>query len=325
MKKPAHIAVVAFDRINPFLLASPCVVFGEQHPGLPALDFEVCAAEPLPLRTSAGYAIAPPCGLEGLARADLIIVPSWRDPAETAPAALLDALRAAHARGAVVVGLCLGAYVLAQAGLLDGRRATTHWEAAADFAQRFPAVRFVADVLYVDEGSVVTSAGAAAGIDCCLYLLRRWWGAEVANHVARRLVVAPHRQAQQPQWIEQAVPRSPRTERLAALLDEVRGSLAAPHDLDRMAARAAMSWRSLSRHFRELTGTTFVRWLLAQRLEQAQRLLEGGEDSVDAVAAACGFGSPAALRHHFRGAFGVSPAGWRRTRRPQPAESVRPA
>lgn len=254
--QPHRVAVVAFDRISPFHLSVPCLVFGDFAPSAQAYELRVCAAEPGPLRTTAGFELAVGHGLEALDSAQTIIVPSWRDPQERPPQVLLDALVAAHRRGALLVGLCLGAYVLAEAGLLDGRRATTHWALARDFAARYLQVRVEPDVLYLEDGSLLTSAGTAAGIDCCLHLLRQHWGAEVANKVARSLVVPPHRQGGQAQFIEQPLPATARDDRLADLLDWVRASLDRPHSLDSLADRALMSRRSFTRHFRQLTGGT---------------------------------------------------------------------
>ena len=308
------IAVVAFDRISPFHLAVPCVVFGDAQPaGGAAYQLRVCAAESGPLRTTAGFSLAVEHGLEALAEADTIIVPSWRDPAERPPPALLEALIAADRRGARLVGLCLGAYVLAEAGLLAGRRATTHWAYASDFSQRYPAVDLDPDVLYVDDGNILTSAGTAAGIDCCLHMLRQQFGAESANRVARRLVVPPHRQGGQAQFIEQPLPATAHDSRLAGLLDWVRANLQVPHTLDSLAARSLMSRRSFTRHFRALTGSTVGHWLLSERLALCQRLLESSEQPVERIALLAGFGSPVSLRHHFRQAFGVSPQAWRQT------------
>lgn len=306
-------AVVAFDRVSPFHLSVPCVVFGDPHPGVPTFDLRVCAGEPGALRTTAGFTLGVVHGLHALRKAELIIVPSWRDPAERPPEPLLKALVTAHRRGATIVGLCLGAYVLAAAGLLEGRGATTHWSYAADFAQRFPNVRLDPDVLYVDEGDIVTSAGTAAGIDCCLHLLRLRHGAAAANSVARRLVVSPHRQGGQAQFIEQPLPTTTRDSRLSNLLDEVRSSLREPHSLDSLAARAAMSRRSFTRHFRQLTGTTVQHWLLGERLSLSQRLLEASDQAVEHIAELTGFGSPVSFRQQFRNAFGVTPTAWRRT------------
>jgi transcriptional regulator GlxA family with amidase domain len=307
------IAVVAFDRVSPFHLAVPCVVFGEAHPGAPAFDLRVCAGEPGPLRTTAGFSVEVAHGLEVLKKAAIVIVPSWRDPAEKAPEPLLKALVAAHRRGAVIVGLCLGAYVLGETGLLDGRAATTHWSFADDFAQRFPRVRVDPDVLYVDEGSIVTSAGTAAGIDCCLHLLRKQYGAAAANCVARRLVVPPHRLGGQAQFIEHPLPASARDSRLAGMLDGIRLKLREAHTLDSLAAQAAMSRRTFSRHFRQLTGSTVQQWLLGERLALVQRLLEASDQPVERIAELAGFGSTGAMRLHFRKAFGVTPTAWRHT------------
>ncbi|MFM0673781.1 helix-turn-helix domain-containing protein [Paraburkholderia sediminicola] len=308
------VAVVAFDRISPFHLSVPCVVFGEDRSGggVPGFDFRVCAAETGALATTAGFSIAVTHGLEALADADTIIVPSWRDPAETPPAALLDALRAAHARGAQLVGLCLGAFVLAAAGILDGRPASTHWAWADDFARRYPRVRLDPNVLYVDDGNVLTSAGTAAGLDCCLHVMRKMCGAEIANHVARRLVVPPHRQGNQAQYVQQPMPPNVRGDRLSGLLDWVSGNLALPHTLDTLAGRALMSRRTFTRRFRLATGTTVGAWLLAQRLARAQQLLESTDQSVEAIAGIAGFGSTASLRQHFAEAFRTSPSAWRR-------------
>lgn len=310
---PRSVAVVAFDGISPFHLSVPCLVFGQAHPGLPPFDFKVCAAETGAISTTAGFSLLVNHGLSALGTADTIIVPSWRDTLERPPEALLRALMAAQRRGAEVVGLCLGAYVLAEAGLLDARRATTHWAYAQDFAQRYPLIRVDADVLYVEDGNVLTSAGTAAGIDCCLYMLRQRYGAESANSVARRLVVPPHRQGGQAQFIEQPIPDSARSSRLAGLIDWVRANLDQAHTVDSLARQALMSRRTFTRQFRQSIGMSVVEWLHAERLGLVQRLLEGSDHSVDAISILVGFGSPESLRLHFRRAFGVSPTAWRAT------------
>jgi transcriptional regulator GlxA family with amidase domain len=311
---PHRVAVVAFDGISPFHLSVPCMVFGPDMagPGRPAYRLTVCAAEPGPLRTTAGFDIATSRGLAALAHADTVIVPSWRDPDEPPPAALLKALRAAHRRGARIVGLCLGAFVLAEAGLLDGRPATTHWALVPRFAARFPQVVLQPDVLYVDEGDVLTSAGTAAGIDCCLHLLRRDHGAEAAARVARRMVVAPHRQGGQAQYIERPVPQSRSDDRLAGVIAWALAHLEQPLALDTLAERAAMSRRNFTRHFRQATGATVKRWLLDQRLALAQRLLESTDGAIDEIAERAGFGSPVSLRQHFAAALNTSPSAYRR-------------
>ncbi|GAA3933207.1 GlxA family transcriptional regulator [Luteimonas lutimaris] len=307
------VAVVAFDRISPFHLSVPCLVFEDRsRHGLPRFRVRVCAAEPGPLRTDAGFTIETRHGLAGLRGAGTVVVPSWRDAGERPPETLLKALRAAHARGARIVGLCLGAYVLAEAGLLDDRPATTHWIASGDFGRRFPRVRLQSDVLYVDDGDVVTSAGTAAGIDCCLHLVRQRHGAEVASRIARAMVVAPHRRGGQAQYIEQPLPASPRDDRLADVLDWALAHIDQPHSLDALAERALMSRRTFTRRFRDATGTTVGRWLQAQRLARAQRLLETTDAPLETVATEAGFGSATSLRQHFGAALGTSPSAWRR-------------
>jgi len=307
------VVVVAFDGISPFHLAVPCAVFGERHGAALGYRLQVCSWEAGPLASSAGFQLQGLATLSVLQQADVLIVPSWRDVDELAAPALLQALRDAHARGAVVMGLCLGAYVLAQAGLLDGQAATTHWAFADDFAARFPAIRVQPDSLYLDDGQVLTSAGTAAAMDCCLHLVRRQCGSAAAAQLARYLVTPPHRQGGQAQFIAQPVPASARDSRLSSLLDEVRASLAQPHTLDSLAERVLMSRRTFTRHFRQLTGSTVQQWLLTERLARAQQLLEASALPVGQIAQQAGFGSALSMRQHFRRRFGVSPADWRRS------------
>jgi len=265
------------------------------------------------IHTTAGFKVQTDLTLEDAARADVLIVPSWRDKEEPPPTPMVEAVRAAYERGATVVGLCLGAFVLAEAGVLDGFEATTHWSAVDAFSRRYPRVQLVPDVLYLDadDGRLVTSAGTAAGLDCCLHLVRHWHGAEVANSIARRLVVAPHRQGGQAQYIEQPLHDAPGGDRLSDLLNWTVVNLTLPHTLDSLAKRAAMSRRNFTRRFRELTGTTVGQWLLEQRLAHAQRMLETTRQSVEAVAQLSGFGSAVSLRQHFSRAYHTSPSAYR--------------
>lgn len=305
------VAVVAFDRISPFHLSVPCLVFGDELQGAPRYDVRVCAVEPGLLRTSAGFDISVQCGMDVLAEADIIVIPSWRDPAERPPQMLLDALVAANVRGALLVGLCLGAYVLAEAGLLNGRCATTHWAFAADFSTRYPDVRFDPEVLYIEEGNLLTSAGTAAGLDCCLHIVRQRHGSGLANKVARRMVVSPHRQGAQAQFIEQPLPKTGQGLRLSALLDWVRTNLGQVHTLDSLAQRACVSRRTLSRQIQDLTGMTVGQWLLRERLSRAQQLLEATDMPIGRVAEMAGFGSAASMRLHFGRTHGLTPGAWR--------------
>ncbi|WP_017902195.1 GlxA family transcriptional regulator [Pseudomonas asplenii] len=308
-----HIAVIAFNGISPFHLSVPALVFAEQREGIdmPRFSLRVCGFEPGPLSTSAGFDIQVHHGLEALKQADVIIMPSWRDTEERPPEALLEALRQADARGTRIVGLCLGAFVLAEAGLLDGRKATTHWNWAAAFARRYPQVQLDADVLYAESGHLLTSAGTAAGLDCCLYLMRQLCGAEVTHKVARRLVIAPHRSGGQAQFIERPIATAGEQDRIGQLLQWLGQHFTHPHSLDDLAERAAMSRRSLTRHFRQMTGTTIGQWLLGQRLSHAQRLLESSARSIETIAVESGFGSALSLRQHFNASLHISPSAYR--------------
>lgn len=311
---PQRIAVLAFDGISPFHLSAPCLVLGEGRrvDGVPPWRLQVCSWQRGPLRTSAGFSIGDVASLRVLGKADVVIVPSWHDPQAMPPPALCRALRAAHARGALVVGLCLGAFVLAAAGLLDGKRATTHWAWAEAFTRQYPHIPLQPEVLYEDQGDVVTSAGTAASLDCCLHLLRRWCGADVANRVARRLVLAPHRAGGQAQFIDKPLPAASADTRLNALLQWLQAHLAQPHTIDALATRVAMSRRSFTRHFQQATGTSVVQWLQHQRLAQACRLLEQTSQRIDQVAEHCGLQTALNLRVRFKAVYGVAPSAYRR-------------
>lgn len=313
-QQPQHVAVVAFDGISPFHLSVPCLVFGEDRrpDGSPRFRLSVCASEPGRLHTNAGFEVVTRRGLGALRTADVVVIPSWHDDGRPAPPSLLRELRAAHRRGSLIVGLCLGAFVLAEARLLDGRPATTHWHLVPLFRELYPSVQLQPEVLYVDEGDVITSAGTAAGLDCCLHVLRKRFGAEAANRAARRMVVAPHRRGGQAQYIAQPVPARAERDRLGPVLEWMSQHLSQAHRLDDLACRAFMSRRTFTRHFRHATGSTVVGWLKAQRLALAQRLLEGTELSIEQVAAQAGFGSTASLRHHFAQALRTSPLAYRR-------------
>ncbi|MCQ4162659.1 transcriptional regulator FtrA [Roseomonas sp. GC11] len=314
--RPANrlVAVLAYDGLCTFEFGCAVEVFGLPRPELEPdwYRFAVAALEPGPLRATGGVRVLADGGLDLLDQAGTIIIPGWRGVAEPVPEALCAALRRAVARGARVLSLCSGAFVLAAAGLLRGRRATTHWRYAAALAQAEPEARFIPDVLYVDEGAILTAAGSAAGLDLCLHLVRRDWGAAVANAVARRLVVPPHRQGGQAQYVERPVPRERAGGHLLSpLLDRMRGALAEPWDIARMAREAALSPRGLHRHFRQATGQSPGAWLLAERVARARELLEATTLPVETVAEVAGFGSAAALRQQMKAALGSSPAAYR--------------
>src|SRR5688500_2197138 len=320
---PDHrVACLAFEGLAPFELGVAAEAFALARPELGAerwYEFALCAPEPGPLRVVGGFEVVAPHGLEALGRADTVIVPGVPDPHVDPPEPVLDALRAAHARGARMVSICSGAFALAAAGLLDGCEAATHWRYAALLAERFPAVRVDADVLYLDGGSVLTSAGTAAGIDLCLHLVRADHGAEVANRVARRMVVAAHRDGGQAQFIERPVPRAEAGDPVGRAIEHALANLGAPLAVADLARRAHLSPRQLERRFLAATGTSPGRWLTGQRVQASLPMLESGAESVEAVAGAVGF-TPAGYRRQFRARLGISPAVYRqRFRAARPA------
>jgi transcriptional regulator GlxA family with amidase domain len=299
--------VVAFD------LAIPAQVFGRE-PDL--YQWAVCAPEAGPVAAETGFDVLVPYGLEALEDADTVIVPGIGDRAWPLPPEPLEALREAKERGARVASICTGAFVLAAAGLLDGRRAATHWRYAPLLAREFPAVEVDADMLYVDDGDVLTSAGVAAGIDLCLHIVRKDHGPEAANAIARRIVVAAHRDGGQAQFVERPLPAEDGG--LAATRAWMEERLDEPLTVEEMARHAACSPRSFARRFRAEAGTTPLQWLIGRRVAEAQRLLEGTELPVEQVATRAGFGTAAALRQHFGRALSTSPTAYRRAFRAQP-------
>lgn len=280
--------------------------------GLPAYDFTVASTRPGLVMTTSGYAIDVRHGLKRLEQADLIAVPSWTSSDAPAPPELGAALHAAVDRGARVLSVCSGAFLLAGVGLLDGRTAATHWKYAETLSARYPQVQVDPNVLYVDSGPVLTSAGTGAAIDLCLHLVRNEHGAAVANAIARRMVVAPHRAGGQAQFVEMPVPRVDGDE-LNSLFDWARANLSEPLAVDVLARRAHMSQRTFARRFAAATGTTPYRWLLDQLLAHAEHLLEATDLAVSEVARRCGLGSADTLRHHFGLRRRTSPQSYRRT------------
>jgi AraC family transcriptional regulator, transcriptional activator FtrA len=308
------VAVAVSAPVPAFELGVVCEAFGLDRTalGLPGYRFAVCAERIAPVPTTSGFAIAPSHGLDRLATADLIIVLGADPPAAPPSAGLSGQLHDAVRRGATVASMCTGAFVLAATGLLDGRRATTHWVHAPLLARQYPQVSVEPDRLYTEDGPVLTSAGSAAGIDLCLHLIRREHGAEIANSVARQMVVPPHRSGGQSQYIEMTIPEAGHPDDLAAPLQWAQQHLDQAITVDILAARAAMSPRTFARRFRRQMGTTPGSWLNRQRLMLAERLLEGGDHTIAAVAARSGFGSPDTLRRHFARVRGTTPEQYRR-------------
>ncbi|MPV37436.1 helix-turn-helix domain-containing protein [Georgenia subflava] len=315
----SNVAVIVMDGVEPFELGVACEAWAvdRSEMGLPTFDLAVCAARPGTVRTGAGFGIQVEHGLERVAAADLVVVPAVKGHPDP-PADVLDALRAAHSRGARVMSVCTGAFALAAAGLLDGRRCTTHWMYTDELAAAYPAAEVVPEVLYVDDDLVLTSAGTAAGIDASLYLWREEFGAAAANLVARRMVVPPQREGGQAQFIQSAVP-SCDTETLGPVLTWIVEHLDSELAVEQLAARSTMSPRTFARRFRAETGTTPHAWIVAQRVHRAEQLLEETDRSVDQIAADVGFGNAAALRHHLGRVRGLSPQQYRRRfRRTEP-------
>ncbi|NYE24604.1 GlxA family transcriptional regulator [Pigmentiphaga litoralis] len=312
--QPVRVAVVVFEGASLFHLSVPGMVFGATSTleNLPPYEISYCAPKRGAIRCDQGMTIDVPRGLRAMASADIVIVPAWDHPETRAPAALTKALRTAHARGAQVVGLCLGAFVLGDAGLLDGRKATTHWACRDLFVQRFPLAEFHPDVLYVDDDQIVTSAGTVAAIDCCLNLLRQRHGTDVANHVARLLVTPPHRQGGQAQYIERPLPERPGESRLPGVLEWARAHLSDTLSVNTLADQASMSRRTFTRRFKDATGGTVVQWLTAERVARAQHLLESSDLTIEQIATKVGFGTALSLRQHFAKLVRTSPSSFRR-------------
>ncbi|MFE3048987.1 GlxA family transcriptional regulator [Streptomyces albidoflavus] len=313
--RPHIVAVAVVDGAATFELAVPCEVFGTDRSDIvnPWYDLRLCAAETGPLRTSAGLVLNTPYGLDDLAEADTVVVAACpRRVQLIPPPGLLEALRTAHARGRRIVSLCSGAYVLAASGLLNGRRATTHWMNAVDFAHRFPRVTYDPSSLYIEDGTILTSAGTGAVIDTCLHLVRHDHGSAVANEVARRMVVPPHREGGQTQYAKPLPPRAKRRdEGLGPVLDWARERLHEPLTVARLAREAHLSERTFARRFRDTLGTTPLQWILQERVRLAQDLLETTDDPVESVARRTGFGNAANLRRHFGRLTTVSPQTYR--------------
>jgi transcriptional regulator GlxA family with amidase domain len=312
LRKPIRsVAIVALDGVQPFELGVAWEGFGidRSDEGLPTYDCVVVSARSS-VRTAAGFAISTPHRLDRANEADLVVVPAQvtrHDP----PEEISELLRNTVARGARVMSVCAGAFALGAAGLLDGRNCTTHWRYADELAQRYPNAHVDPNVLFVCDGPVLTSAGTASGLDLCLHLIRADHGEEVARRVARRMVMPPHRDGGQAQYVDAPI-RARAADTLAPLLDELSAELEDEHSAASLATRMAMSQRTFARRFRAETGTTPHLWLTHQRVLQARRLLEEGDDPIDTVAARCGFGTGAMLRHHFGRIVGVSPAAYRR-------------
>ncbi|WP_033294210.1 GlxA family transcriptional regulator [Amycolatopsis jejuensis] len=304
------VAVLALPQVVPFDLATPIEVFSRTRLPDGSAGYRVQICGPAREIDAGAFILQPPYGLAALAEADTVIIPG-RAVADDIPDEVLDALRAAAARGARLASICSGAFVLAATGLLDGLRATTHWAAAPQLAARYPQVDVDPEVLYVDNGALLTSAGAAAGLDLCLYLIRRDYGSAVAADAARLSVMPLEREGGQAQFIVHDLPPVPRGSQMEPLLEWLEENCVKELTLDDVAAYAGMSTRTLNRRFREQTGTTPLQWLLRARIRRAQHLLEATDHPVDRIAGEVGFGSPTSFRERFKRVVGTSPHAYR--------------
>jgi AraC family transcriptional activator FtrA len=307
------VVALTYDGLCAFEFACAAEVFGLPRPELGPgwYRFETCSLGGGRIRGQYGTSLSVDGGLDRLGQAGTILIPGWQGSDVPVPQVMIEALRTAHDRGARLLSICSGSFVLAATGLLDGKRATTHWRYAEALQRRYPRVSVDPHVLYVDEGRILTSAGSAAGLDLCLHLIRRDFGAEVANQVARRLVIPPHRDGGQAQFLESPVDRRERGP-LAAVMERVQRRMHRPIKVREMARWAAMSERTFIRRFRATTGTTPGDWITRQRMANAKELLERSSLAIDQVAARSGLGTAMTMRHHFRRHIGLSPAEYRK-------------
>ncbi|WP_433828715.1 helix-turn-helix domain-containing protein [Actinoplanes sp. CA-015351] len=308
------VSVLAFEGMSVFEIGIVTEAFGLPRPefDFPWYDLTICAETPGPIRVVGGATLHTEHGLDTFAAADTLIVPGVPDVHADPSPALVEALRTAHARGARVMSICSGAFALAGTGLLDGRRATTHWRYADELRAKHPSIQVDADVLYIDDSPILTSAGSAAGLDLCLHVIRLDHGPAVANAVARRLVVQPHRDGGQAQFVEAPVPADPDDDRVARSIEWALTNLTAGITVDMLARRAHMSSRTYLRHFARATGTTPIRWLITQRVHASLPLLEAGTMPIEEVAASVGFETAVTFRHHFTQTMRTSPSAYRR-------------
>ncbi|EPY8494407.1 GlxA family transcriptional regulator [Pseudomonas aeruginosa] len=310
-----RVAVLAFNGVSLFHLSVPGIVLGTAQSATSEPHYEVnyFAETPGMVNSDQGIGLAVTHGLELIEASDVIVIPAWGNQSVAASEQLVKALQFANAQKKLIVGLCLGAFVLGDAGLLDGKEATTHWAVRGEFARRFPEVRFRPEVLYVSAGNIITSAGTVAAIDCCLHLVRQRLGADVANRTAKMLVTPPHRQGGQAQYVEHPVPQLSSDTHLSDVLIWARMNLSSDLSLNVLADKAKMSRRTFTRRFREATGATVSKWLNAQRVVRAQELLETTDLPIECIAAEAGFGTPLSLRQQFGIHLGTSPSEYRRT------------
>lgn len=307
------VALVLYPQFSIFHLAIPQTVFSIMPDEIPIFDLKVVSTNGELQHAENRMTVQPDGGLELLELADIVVIPGWHDLNRSPEPNLISALVRAHDRGAMVVGLCYGAYALGYAGLLNEKEAATHWMAEEDFKHRFPTAKLNTNALYVENDRIVTSAGTAAALDCCLYIVRSFYGTKIANKIARILVVPPHREGGQAQFIEQPIPQSTQDAEINRLLDDLRENLDQQYSIEDLAKQLFMSRRTFTRHFNKSTGMSFGKWMVNARLQRSLELLENTTLSIDRVAEMVGFQTPTSFRQHFNQRFQVSPSAWRKT------------
>lgn len=313
-RQPHKVTVLAYDGLCVFEFGIVTEIFGLHRPelGPPLYDLNISAIETAVLKMQGGLTLNAPVNLKAFEQADTIIIPGWRGAKEDVPNEIIDVLQKAHKAGTRLLSICSGIYVLAEAGLLGGRHATTHWRYIQDFSGRFPEVQIDPDALYLQDETIITSAGSSAGIDACLHVVRQDYGAAIANNFARRLVMHAHREGGQAQFIERPIPIDKTADQLSNLIVRIESDLAQPWTIDTMVAETGMSKRTFQRKFVALTGTSPSRWLTFQRVDAAREALETTHSTLDSIAHETGFSDTDALRYHFQAKLGVSPGVYRK-------------
>lgn len=307
------IGLVLYPSFSPFHVSVPYMIFGSILPEESLFELFLIAPDSSAISAERSMFVQPDGGLELLATMDVVIVPGWHKLDEKPSAQMLYSLREAYNRGAYLVGLCYGTYALAYAGILDGKKACTHWLAEQDFKTRFPQIQLDTNALYSEDQRLITSAGTGASLDCCLYIVRKFFGVKIANKFARLMVVPPHREGGQAQFIEHPIARSTSEAQINTLFDFLRENLAKPHSIDELATVVGMSRRTFTRRFQKATGMTVVEWLVNERLQRSRELLELTALSIEQIAEQVGFQTATSFRLHFKQKHAVSPTAWRRT------------
>lgn len=305
-----RVVLYAYDQFNAFVFNAPQAIFGAKIEKRELFKLSVASIDGKDKQAEIGLTVSVDGDLSLFDQADMIVIAGWN--CEQPPEELLLKLKEAYHRGTQIIGLCYGTYVLAYAGILDNKPAVTHWLAEQDFTARFPKVRLDSNQLYIRADNIITSAGAAAGLDCCLEIVRQYYGSKVANDLARIMVIPPHREGGQAQFIKQPVAKSTQNNPINILLDELRKEISQPYSIETLAKRMAMSRRTFTRHFRKTTGMSFQQWLIQERLRQSQYLLENTRLSIGQIAEKIGFHTEASFRQHFRQCFAVNPSQWRK-------------